>query len=84
MDWRVHLDEASERLGGIVPVEGNLDPALLSAPSQTVAAHVDEVLERGRAAPAHVVNLGGELPDGTDLEVLARIVRRVRGDDTSL
>jgi len=84
VDWRVPLDEASERLGGIVPVEGNLDPALLSAPWQTVAAHVDDVLERGRAAPAHVVNLGGDLPEGTDPDVLARIVRRVHGDDDSL
>ncbi len=84
VDWRLPLDVASDRLGGGVPVEGNLDPALLSAPWNTLAAHVDDVLARGRTAPAHVVALGGELPEGIDPDVLARLVRRVHGDDSSL
>ena len=81
VDRRVPLDEASERLGGAVPLQGNLDPALLSAPWPTLAAHVDDVIERGSAAPAHVVTVGGDLPPGADPGVLARIVRRVRGED---
>jgi uroporphyrinogen decarboxylase len=81
VDWRVPLDEASERLGGTVPLQGNLDPALLTAPWTTLAAHVDDVLQRGSSAPSHVVALGGDLPPGADAGVLARIVRRVRGED---
>jgi uroporphyrinogen decarboxylase len=84
VDRRLPLDEANERLGGSVPVQGNLDPALLSAPWPTLSAHVDDVVERGRAAPAHIVDLGGDVPPGTDPEVLTRIVNRVRGDDRSL
>ena len=84
VDWRLPLDEASERLGRTVPIQGNLDPALLSAPWQTLAAHIDDVLERGVSASAHVVDLGGDLPPGTDPDVLTRIVNRVRGGDPSL
>ena len=81
VDWRVPLDEASERLGGTVPLQGNLDPALLTAPWTTLAAHVDDVLQRGSSAPSHVVASGGDLPPAADPGVLARIVRRVRGED---
>jgi uroporphyrinogen decarboxylase len=81
VDWRVPLDDASERLGGAIALQGNLDPALLSAPWPTLAAHVDEVIERGSSAPAHVVTVGGDLPAGLDPGVLYRIERRVRGED---
>lgn len=80
VDWRVPLDEASERLGGTVPLQGNLDPALLTAPWATLAAHVDDVLQRGSSAPSHVVAWGGDLPSAADPGVLARIVRRVHGE----
>jgi uroporphyrinogen decarboxylase len=81
VDWRLPLDEASERLGGAVPVQGNLDPALLSAPWSTLRAHIDDVLERGRSAPAHVLNLGHGVPPDTDPDVLTRIVAYAHGED---
>jgi uroporphyrinogen decarboxylase len=79
VDWRVPLDEAARRLGGSVPVQGNIDPALLTAPWPVLAAHVRDVLDRGRAAPAHVVNLGHGVPPTTDPDVLTRIVELVHG-----
>jgi uroporphyrinogen decarboxylase len=79
VDWRLPLDEASARLGGGVPVQGNIDPALLTAPWVTLAAHVADVLERGSVAPAHVVNLGHGVPPETDPDVLTRIVELVHG-----
>lgn len=77
VDWRLPLDEASRRLGGGVPLQGNIDPALLAAPWPVLEAHVRGVLERGRAAPAHVVNLGHGVPPDTDPAVLTRIVEFV-------
>ncbi len=77
VDWRIPLDEAARRLGGTVPVQGNIDPALLAAPWPVLAGHVQDVLRRGRAAPAHVVNLGHGVPPDTDPEVLTRIVELV-------
>jgi uroporphyrinogen decarboxylase len=77
VDYRVPLDEATRRLGGIVPVQGNVDPALLAAPWPVLEAHVLDVLERGRAAPAHVLNLGHGVPPDTDPDVLSRVVTLV-------
>ena len=80
VDWRIPLDEASRRLGGDVPLQGNIDPALLGAPCHILEAHVRDVMDRGRAAPSHVVNLGHGVPPDTDPDVLTRIVGLVHGD----
>lgn len=77
VDWRIPLDEASRRLGGAVPLQGNLDPALLGAPWTILEAHVRDVIDRGRAAPSHVLNLGHGVPPDTDPDVLTRIVELV-------
>ncbi|GAA1969738.1 uroporphyrinogen decarboxylase [Microbacterium deminutum] len=77
VDWRIPLDEASRRLGGATPLQGNIDPALLAAPWPVLEAHVRDVLERGRAAPSHVLNLGHGVPPDTDPGVLTRIVEFV-------
>ena len=77
IDWRLPLDEASARLGGGVPLQGNIDPALLSAPWPVLQAHLEDVLDRGLAAPAHIANLGHGVPPETDPDVLTRIVEFV-------
>ena len=77
VDWRIPLDEAERRLGGGVPLQGNIDPALLAASWPVLEAHVRDVVDRGRAAPSHVVNLGHGVPPETDPDVLTRIVELV-------
>ncbi|WP_460772914.1 uroporphyrinogen decarboxylase [Microbacterium sp. GXF7504] len=79
VDWRTPLDEAVTVLGDDVTVQGNIDPALLRAPWDVLSAHVDDVLRRGGAARAHIVNLGHGVPPDTDPAVLTRIVERVHG-----
>jgi uroporphyrinogen decarboxylase len=79
VDYRTPLDEASRRLGDSVPLQGNINPALLSAPWPVLERHIFDVIERGRAAPAHVVNLGHGVPPETDPAVLTRIVELVHG-----
>jgi uroporphyrinogen decarboxylase len=79
VDWRIPLDEAERRLGGGIPLQGNIDPALLAAPWSVLESHVRDVVERGRAAPSHVVNLGHGVPPDTDPDVLTRIVELVHG-----
>ncbi len=77
VDWRVPLDEAARRIGPGRAVQGNLDPALVHAPTAVVREHTERVLREGRACEGHVFNLGhGVLPD-TDPDVLARIVDHV-------
>ncbi len=77
VDYRVPLDEASWRLGGRTPLQGNVDPALLAAPWDVLETHVRDVVRRGAVAPAHVVNLGHGVPPDTDPAVLTRLVELV-------
>ena len=81
VDYRIPLDEANRRLGGSVPLQGNIDPALLAAPWPVLEAHVRDVVARGASAPGHVVNLGHGVPPETDPDVLTRVVRLVHGID---
>jgi uroporphyrinogen decarboxylase len=74
VDWRVPLDEAARRVGPGRALQGNLDPAVLFAGPDVVEREVRRIVAEGRAAPAHVVNLGhGVLPE-TDPDALARVV----------
>ena len=75
VDDRLPLDEASARLGADVPLQGNINPALLAAPWPVLEAHVLDVIARGRAATSHVLNLGHGVPPETDPDVLTRIVQ---------
>ncbi|PPB50848.1 uroporphyrinogen decarboxylase [Arthrobacter pityocampae] len=74
VDYRLPLDEANRRLGGTVPLQGNIDPALLPAPWPVLEQHVRDVLAAGASAPGHVVNLGHGVPPETDPAVLTRVV----------
>jgi uroporphyrinogen decarboxylase len=76
VDWRTPLDEAAGRIGGRA-VQGNLDPALLSAPWEVIEHEVRRVLAEGEAAPGHVFNLGHGVPPDADPTVLTRIVELV-------
>ncbi|MEJ7770411.1 MAG: uroporphyrinogen decarboxylase [Geodermatophilaceae bacterium] len=74
VDWRVPLSAALGRIGPGHPVQGNLDPAILLADWKVIETAVRELVEQGRDAPGHIVNLGhGVLPQ-TDPEVLTRVV----------
>jgi uroporphyrinogen decarboxylase len=74
VDWRVPLDEARQRIGPDVAVQGNLDPAVCLAPWPAVAEAATEVLALNGGRPGHIFNLGhGVLPE-TDPEVLERLV----------
>ncbi|MEO7005386.1 MAG: uroporphyrinogen decarboxylase [Terrimesophilobacter sp.] len=74
VDDRIPLAEANRRLGGTVPLQGNINPAMLAAPWPVLEAHVREVVASGAKAPAHVLNLGHGVPPDTDPAVLTRIV----------
>lgn len=77
VDYRLPLDEANRRLGGTVPLQGNIDPALLSAPWEVLEAHVRDVIAAGSAAPGHVLNLGHGVPPETDPAVLTRLAELI-------
>ncbi|HLT67542.1 MAG TPA: uroporphyrinogen decarboxylase, partial [Microbacterium sp.] len=77
VDWRMPLADAAAVVGADTTLQGNIDPAMLQAPWEVLEAHVRSVVESGRAARAHVVNLGHGVPPETDPAVLTRIVELV-------
>ena len=72
VDWRVPLADGIRRAGGR-PVQGNLDPSLVFAPTEVMLDRAAEVLEAGRAAPGHIFNLGHGVMPSTDPDQLARL-----------
>jgi len=77
VDWRVPMDEGARRVGPGKALQGNLDPAVLFAPTEAVEAKAREVLDAAAGLDGHIFNLGhGVLPD-TDPDVLTRIVETV-------
>lgn len=89
VDYRLRLDEANRRLGNSpgpdgrtnVVLQGNIDPALLSADWDVLEAHVREVISQGAQAPGHVLNLGHGVPPTTDPTVLTRLVELIHSID---
>src|SRR5919106_1087993 len=77
VEWGGPLDEARQRLGPDVAVQGNLDPAVCLAPWPAVAERARDVLVRNGGRPGHIFNLGhGVLPE-TDPSILERLVELV-------
>jgi uroporphyrinogen decarboxylase len=77
VDSDTPLDEANALLGGRTPLQGNIDPAMLSGTWDRLASHAADVVRRGHAAPGHVVNLGHGVPPSTDPDLLTRLVAHV-------
>ena len=77
VDDRTEVDWAIGQLEGSCPVQGNLNPALLTAPWPVIEQAIVECLRAGRQAPGHVFNLGHGVPPTTDPAVLTRIVEFV-------
>ncbi|WP_243741200.1 uroporphyrinogen decarboxylase [Streptomyces sp. 8K308] len=77
VDWRVPLAEAARRVGPDKALQGNLDPAVLFAPPEVVAAQADRVLDSAAGLPGHVFNLGHGVLPATDPDALTRLVAHV-------
>jgi uroporphyrinogen decarboxylase len=80
VDWRVPLDEARQRVGPGVAVQGNLDPAMCLTTWEVAEAETRTVLRAAGDSPGYVFNLGhGVLPE-TDPDILERVVALVHAE----
>jgi uroporphyrinogen decarboxylase len=77
VDWRVPLDEAARRIGPGKALQGNLDPAVLFAPTSAVEEKAGEVLAAAAGLEGHVFNLGHGVMPSTDPDALTRLVEYV-------
>jgi len=74
IDFRVPLSVAATRLPRAIPLQGNLDPAVLFADPDSVHAAVLRILDDAQGLPGHIFNLGHGVPPDTNPDVLSRIV----------
>ncbi|MCS6831306.1 MAG: uroporphyrinogen decarboxylase [Armatimonadota bacterium] len=79
VDWRVPLDEAWRRIGDCA-IQGNLDPAVMMASSDTVCAEARDVLRRAGGRAGHIFNLGHGVLPGTPVENVQVLIDTVHLD----
>jgi uroporphyrinogen decarboxylase len=80
LDWTVNLGKARTRVGASVALQGNLDPNVLFATPEQVAAEAVGVLEsfgRPGAGSGHIFNLGHGISQHTPPESVAALVHAV-------
>lgn len=78
LDWRTSISEARRRMGTDLVVQGNLDPALALAGTETALAGAEAVLADNDGHPGHIFNLGHGVQPNTDPDVLRAIVDHVK------
>jgi uroporphyrinogen decarboxylase len=74
VDWRVPLDAAWGRIGSDRAIQGNLDPAICTAPWEVVVPAALDVLDRAGGRDGHVFNLGHGVLPSTPPDHLRRLV----------
>jgi uroporphyrinogen decarboxylase len=91
LDWCVNLGRARQRVGDRVALQGNLDPAVLFAPAETVAREAKAVLDAfgtPRRADGlwdgHIFNLGHGISQFTPPESVAALVETVHRHSRTL
>jgi uroporphyrinogen decarboxylase len=78
VDWRCDLAAVRRRLGPSLAVQGNLDPAALTAPWEVLRECAVEVLRAAApGGPGFIFNLGHGVPPATPPDNVRRLVELV-------
>ena len=78
LDWTIDLGEARRRVGDRVALQGNLDPNVLFAGPETIAAEAKKVLDSfGPGDTGHVFNLGHGISQFTPPDHVTALVDTV-------
>jgi len=78
MDWTVRLADIAAVLPAHIGVQGNLDPALLTAAPERVAGETARILREMNGRPGHIFNLGHGVPPEAKLENIESLVQTVK------
>lgn len=64
LDWQTNIQQARQRVGAQVALQGNMDPVALYAKPEVIAEKIKTILQQYGNGSGHVFNLGhGILPD---------------------
>lgn len=84
VDWRLPLDQAWERIGFDLGIQGNLDPGALLGSADVLERKAADVLRLAAGRPGHIFNLGHGLLPSTPLENAIRLVGFVQEESSRL
>lgn len=84
VDWRLPLDQAWERIGFNLGIQGNLDPGALLGSADVLERKAAGVLRLAAGRPGHIFNLGHGLLPSTPLENAIRLVGFVQEESSRL
>ena len=80
LDWTIDIGQARRRVGDRVALQGNLDPNVLFASPERIAAEAKKVLDAyGPGETGHVFNLGHGISQYTPPEHVSALVEAVHG-----
>ena len=80
VDWTIDIGEARRRVGDKVALQGNLDPNVLFASPERIAAEATKVLDSyGPGDTGHVFNLGHGISQYTPPDHVTALVDAVHG-----
>jgi len=77
LDWTVDIGEARRRVGDLVALQGNMDPALLYANPERIREEVGLILESYGVGAGHVFNLGHGIHPQVDPDHAAAFIDAV-------
>lgn len=77
LDWSVGLDQARDRVGDRVALQGNMDPAILRTSPDAIEMEVQRILDAYGSGSGHIFNLGHGVTPDIDPENVAAFVRAV-------
>lgn len=77
IDFRTPLSQAAAKFDEPIPLQGNLDPAVLFAGDDVVRSQVEYVLDEAENLPGHIFNLGHGVSPDTSPDALSAVVAQV-------
>ena len=78
IDWNIDLPRLSQQLPDHIALQGNIDPALLTAAPEVAVEKTLELLDRMQGRSGFIFNLGHGVPPNASVETIAAIAQTVQ------
>ncbi|HBO87562.1 MAG TPA: uroporphyrinogen decarboxylase, partial [Verrucomicrobia bacterium] len=78
IDWNINLPALSKQLPSNLALQGNLDPALLTASPAVGIEQTQRLLEGMRGRDGFIFNLGHGVPPNASIETITAITQTVQ------